>query len=463
MNIDELRPLLRIPSRNDTKAILEKRGISPLDIPKLRSLALEFEQAKKAWECIAVCQAIFAVAGREGFAKQLCGAIGTKLAQVGFDLEQKGLHREALPWLVRGAELQVHDPAIRQAIERIAADLYPTDDTRVCYIYSEPERGKIIYREALTRAVEYVSMSGLAGDILEFGTLAGFTARIFAENLRELMVPADLYLFDSFEGLPSYDSAVDRDSWDAGQRRIWDGQMKFDADNLKRLGGTVESHIHSRLSTVLSAERIKIVKGYYSQTLKEAPKTKAAIVHLDCDLYQSTIEVLEGLKEKDIFQDGCVLLFDDYNCNKASPSQGERLALTEFLQGNAEYSVYPWFTYGVNGAAFFLHLRPASERASSIGNPRIKIPTRSYPSLKQKLSQAPMAQIFKNFLGSLFVAAHWRTYFRHFEETFARQQHEIGILRSELERITAEMDLASRRNASGLRQESTVPAQEKPH
>ena len=58
-----------------------------------------------------------------------------------------------------------------------------------------------------------------------------------------------------------------------------------------------------------------------------------------------------------VFQDGCVLLFDDYNCFKASPYYGERRAFAEFLQEQHRFEASPWFTYGFNGAAYFLHER----------------------------------------------------------------------------------------------------------
>ncbi len=82
---------------------------------------------------------------------------------------------------------------------------------------------------------------------------------------------------------------------------------------------------------------------------------KAALIHIDCDLYQSTKEVLGRLYEMDVFQDGCIILFDDYNCFKASPHAGERLAFREFLEGQGRFESTPFFTYGYNGAAFFLH------------------------------------------------------------------------------------------------------------
>ena len=49
------------------------------------------------------------------------------------------------------------------------------------------------------------------------------------------------------------------------------------------------------------------------------------------------------------------MLMDDYNCNAANPTMGERKALTDFLADNPKWTASPWFAYGWHGHAFFLH------------------------------------------------------------------------------------------------------------
>jgi hypothetical protein len=60
--------------------------------------------------------------------------------------------------------------------------------------------------------------------------------------------------------------------------------------------------------------------------------TKFAMVHLDCDLYSSTIEVLEHLFRQRLIADGCVICFDDWNCNRSSPRYGQRRAWNEITE-----------------------------------------------------------------------------------------------------------------------------------
>ena len=108
--------------------------------------------------------------------------------------------------------------------------------------------------------------------------------------------------------------------------------MRFTDDFVEELGKPVEEHIAGRLGEVVSADRINIHKGFYSETLTRPLPIKAALVHIDCDLYQSTKEVLSWLGKHDICTDGCVLLFDDWNCFRASPISRSTLGIPRVLR-----------------------------------------------------------------------------------------------------------------------------------
>lgn len=260
---------------------------------------------------------------------------------------------------VAALEADPRDIAARELLATIEKSRPGPDTTRHCFVFYDQERANQVHREAIRRCLEFTAISGVIGDVLEFGVLAGWSARIFAETMRDYMVMGDLYLYDSFAGLPDYDSAVDRDSYEIAGRNIWSDKMKFPDDFVATLGGSLEHHIKDRLSTVIRAERIKTCRGFYSESLKAPIKAKAALVHIDCDLYQSTVEVLDSLLRDDVFQDGCVVMFDDWNCNKASPYFGERRAFREFLERQNRFTASEFFTYGFNGASFILHERVA--------------------------------------------------------------------------------------------------------
>jgi tetratricopeptide (TPR) repeat protein len=269
----------------------------------------------------------------------------------------------AIQKLVRTIEFDPANQEARDRLETLLREQNREDVTKRCYIYHNPDRGTQIYRETFQRALEYVAVAGIVGEVLEFGVLGGFTSRIICETMRDLFIHKQIHLFDSFEGLPEYTSPIDANSYDIAGRNLWSDRMRFPDSFIADLGEPIDVHIYSRLCEIIRPERLFIYRGFFEQTLKQPLPLKAALVHIDCDLYQSTKEVLTRLYEMDVLQDGCVLLFDDYNCFKASPNAGERRAFREFLEGQERFETTPFFTYGFNGAAFFLHEKEAVARA----------------------------------------------------------------------------------------------------
>lgn len=87
-------------------------------------------------------------------------------------------------------------------------------------------------------------------------------------------------------------------------------------------------------------------KGWFKDTIPEFNKAYSsplAFLHVDCDIYSSTVEVLEGMKEKIV--SGTVILFDDM----LSYSQGSRKWVGEeheykaFMEFVKKYNVdYQW-------------------------------------------------------------------------------------------------------------------------
>ncbi|WP_370194100.1 TylF/MycF/NovP-related O-methyltransferase [Aurantimonas coralicida] len=261
----------------------------------------------------------------------------------------------AVRLLVRSVELNPRSGEASDELERLLGNLGGPDMTKRCMIFPDVDRATRFYGDAFQTALDYATFGGVIGDVLEFGVLGGWTARLIAERMRTLQFYGDLHLFDSFAGLPRQKIELDAASYDV-TRGIWDTEMDLPEALKAELGERLPVHIERRLSEVISGERIHVREGFFSETLAEPLRTKAAIVHLDCDLYQSTQEVLDALHRDSVLQDGTVLMFDDWNCNKANPAFGQRRALSDFLSANAErYAVSHYFNYGFNCAAFILH------------------------------------------------------------------------------------------------------------
>jgi len=211
------------------------------------------------------------------------------------------------------------------------------------------EKGTRVYTEAFEKALEFVNMNQIEGDIVEFGTLEGFTAIVFAKLMKEYKVKNSLHLFDSFAGFPEITSDVDLNSYEVKDYQVW-------SSGAMALGPNIPALIKERLQTIIPNDSIHIHKGFFSETFhKDTLKSKPSIVHIDCDLYQSAKEVLSKIFQFDLVQDGMIILFDDYNCGRANPKFGERLALKEVMDENPDFSYTLFYYYGWHGAAIIVH------------------------------------------------------------------------------------------------------------
>lgn len=139
--------------------------------------------------------------------------------------------------------------------------------------------GLITQKQSLLHSLSQVKVPG---HYMEFGVFKGQTISFMA---RHLGAGITFHGFDSFEGLP--------EAWSG----FYLGKSAFS------LGG--------RLPTVPA--NVKLYKGWFSDTLPtwlQANEGPVAFVHIDCDIYSSTVDILEGLATR--FQPGTVILFDEY-------------------------------------------------------------------------------------------------------------------------------------------------------
>lgn len=198
-----------------------------------------------------------------------------------------------------------------------------------------------VYKE-IAKSVAYVYVSSVEGDFAEFGTCTGYTASLIAYTMKYYseffvhhesmhnMTPRELCLFDSFQGFPASTKAPDLDSPHVASGAWGEGTAKgLNAKQLKQL-----------CSQFIAPERINIYEGWYKDTLATIDADKRfAFVHLDCDLYESTYDVLYHLLSNNLLSEGAKLLFDNWYCNKASRHFGEQKAWHEICeQFDIEYT-----------------------------------------------------------------------------------------------------------------------------
>lgn len=215
--------------------------------------------------------------------------------------------------------------------------------------YDSRRSANRVYKYAFDRCFDFLYMNKIYGDIVEFGTFNGYTARLLAGNIKKYNWGRSLFLFDSFEGLPEIVSKVDQACYEVKDQKVW---CKGAISTSK---GT-EKYIFRSIQSIIPDRKTNVIKGFFSDTLKaDVFDDKLALVHIDCDLYQSTFDVLRNLVDWRLLQDGTILMFDDYNCSRGNPAMGERKAIADVFNDKSRYSLSPYINYGWHGAAFIVH------------------------------------------------------------------------------------------------------------
>lgn len=198
--------------------------------------------------------------------------------------------------------------------------------------------------EAMQKVVSFVKQQGIEVDTyLEFGVYNGSTITAMTRALDAAgMTGVRVFGFDTFEGLPDFASSDCGGHWKPGE---FSSSIEFTSSVLE--------HEHVDMS------RVELVKGLFSESctpefIKKHSISKAALVMIDCDLYQSTVDALEFCKP--VFADTTVVLFDDW-FPLADQNEGEKPAWDEFLAANPQWQAEELFAYAPHGLVFKLTRR----------------------------------------------------------------------------------------------------------
>lgn len=162
--------------------------------------------------------------------------------------------------------------------------------------------------------VETVIRDDVPGDLIEAGAWRG-GASIFMRAILKVHDVKDrtVWVADSFEGLPAPNAAAYPD--DAG-----DPHHKYSE---LRVG--VEQVRHNFRRYGMLDDQVKLLVGWFKDTLPTAPIDKLAVVRLDGDMYESTIQSLEALYPKLSVGGFCIV--DDYG-----DLPGARAAVNDYMQ-----------------------------------------------------------------------------------------------------------------------------------
>ncbi|MBI1898580.1 MAG: hypothetical protein HYS04_18910 [Acidobacteria bacterium] len=211
--------------------------------------------------------------------------------------------------------------------------------------YERTDRERFFYN-----AFKLLWKNRISGDYCEFGSngamtfvLAYYASRRFQHPA---LAPRILWSFDSFQGLPPQKGPKD-------EHPEWvQGWLK-----------TEEPQFHRILKNAgVPRSAYRTVAGFYEDTIGHAATRRPAelpsdiaLAYIDCDLYSSTMSVLEFLAPR--VKHGMIIACDDYFLNSASAGSGERMALFEVFAQDGRWNLLPYLTYGYAGVSFIVEDR----------------------------------------------------------------------------------------------------------
>jgi O-methyltransferase len=154
------------------------------------------------------------------------------------------------------------------------------------------------------------------GDIVECGVWNGGSAAILAAASLDAPFQKEVrmvWLFDSFQGLPppgEKDGVIEKENYFSGWNK---GNIKLVKEVFRKIG--------------YPRDKLRIVPGWFNETLDREPIKDIAILHIDADWYDSVKTALQVFYDR-VVPGGFVVL-DDYGL-----WQGCRSAVLDYFSEN---------------------------------------------------------------------------------------------------------------------------------
>jgi hypothetical protein len=183
--------------------------------------------------------------------------------------------------------------------------------------------GNRVVAENLLFAVQYVTHSSVAGESAEVGCTTGRTPRVIAAPMQLVDSDKELHLFESFAGAPCFDRR-------AGSREH--------RRSIGRLGpGGVQGHF----SGGVESEVQPLPAGPGNTNPRGMVFRNPAVVAAGNQLCDATYRlrslpvVVRRARLRLRQSEGAIILFEDWNCSRASNDHDERRAWRRWWRGKA--------------------------------------------------------------------------------------------------------------------------------
>jgi O-methyltransferase len=158
---------------------------------------------------------------------------------------------------------------------------------------------------SLQHCVETALAEDIPGDLIECGVWRGGACILMRAVLAAYGDGARrVWLADSFQGVPRSDP--ENYQADKGIR----------ADFAAGILGVSEAEVRANFERYgLLDDQVRFLPGWFKDTLQDAPIDRIAVLRLDGDLYESTIQALDALYPR--LSPGGFCIVDDYRAVKA--------------------------------------------------------------------------------------------------------------------------------------------------
>ncbi|QUG99994.1 class I SAM-dependent methyltransferase [Saccharopolyspora erythraea] len=179
----------------------------------------------------------------------------------------------------------------------------------------------------LHECLERVVADDVPGDLAETGVWRGGSCIFMRAFLAAHGITGrQVWVADSFEGMPDTDGSaneLDRELALHRMNEVLGIPLEVVRDNFRRYG--------------LLDEQVRFLPGWFADTLPDAPVSELAVLRLDGDLYESTMDALVHLYPR--LSRGGFVIVDDY----ALPPC--RAAVREFRRVNGIHEPVEWIDY----------------------------------------------------------------------------------------------------------------------
>jgi hypothetical protein len=178
--------------------------------------------------------------------------------------------------------------------------------------------------EAVVSATHHVVKNDIPGAFVESGVWMGGSIMAAARTLVELGVTdRDLYLYDTFEGLPLPGEHDGIAGVDQSVDEIY-AQLQANSGDTPYLEAPIDKVRANVALTGYPMDRVHTIQGMVEDTIPSTAPEQVAFLRLDTDFYSSTKVEMETLFPR-LSANG-ILIVDDYGY-----LEGSRKAVDDFL------------------------------------------------------------------------------------------------------------------------------------